>query len=369
MMEENAVQQALGMKKGYDWRRLNMKMELSYWIIEVLKKHASEKKENGRHPLNQKEILDYLNKDNPHFPEPVTEKSLRFSLEEMRRQEYHLPDNQKTLRFRKKSNRIMGYWTANSISDAELKFLIDSVMYGNILNTKKAQSLAKRIQGLSGKSLYRMTPYTSGAYGKQKYLPEIDVLGNVDSVMQAKMSGLKIQFMLNVYTVKEGEIVLEPTREYTVSPLEMVLNNGRYYMIAATDDTDKLKYYRLDLMTNIILLKDRARKPEEFNELKGFRRDDFMLKHPFMYGGQERKFWLKIKKDSFTQAVDAFSDSLRYISGAEEDDTITVTVEASEEAMKLWLLQYGDIAQAVDMNPAFAEKLKKSIEILKKNYE
>lgn len=189
-------------------------MDLSYWIIEVLKKHASEKKENGRHPLNQKEVLDYLNKDNPDFPEPVTEKSLRNALEQMRCQEVRLDDMQKNLRFIKGKNgnkRIVGYWTENSISDAELKFLIDSVMYGNILNTRKAQSLAKRIQGLSGKSLYRMTPYASGAYGKQKYFPKIDVLGNVDSVMQAKMSGLKIHFLLNVYTLRNGEIVLEPT--------------------------------------------------------------------------------------------------------------------------------------------------------------
>lgn len=342
-----------------------MNLELSHLIMDVLRKYASES-----HHLNQKEIFDYLKRDYQDLPEEITERKVRAVMDRMKYQEERLNDSQKTLRYEEKGGRNNGYWAESSISDVELKFLIDSVMYGNILTSKKAQWLAKRIQDLSGKSLYEITRYASGGYGKQKYFSdEVDVLENVDTVLKAQLSGRQIQFKLNVYTVKDGKIVLEPTKEYTVSPLEMVLSNGRYYMIAANGDSDKLKFYRIDLMTDIRQLKDRARRREEFNELKSFQRSSFMRKHPFMYGGQEGIFRLKIDKDSFTQAVDAFSDSLRDISSSEEDGTITVTVEASEGAMKLWLLQYGDIAQAVDMNPAFAEKMRESIEILREKYK
>ena len=94
----------------------------------------------------------------------------------MAAQESALPDPCKTLRFHKKNGRITGYWAANALRDPELKFLIDSVMYGNIINTRNAQNLAKRIQGLSGKNIRRLTKYASGAFGQQKYLMVISIV-------------------------------------------------------------------------------------------------------------------------------------------------------------------------------------------------
>ena len=345
-------------------------MVLSYLIIEVLKRHSSEKKQHNTHPLNQKEILHFLQEDYPYLSDEITTKTVRRALQVIREKEETFPDQYKALCFRKKNGRITGYWTANNISDPELKFLIDSVMYGNIINTRNAQNLAKRIQGLSGKNLYNLTPYASGAFGKQKYLPNIDVLENVNLIMQAQMKHRKIQFQLNVFTVKCGKIELSPTKEHTVSPLEMLLHGGRYYLIAAYDNTDKLYFFRVDLMTGIRRLDgDRARKREEFAVLKGFERDRFMLKHPVMYGGQEKRFRLKIKKEQFTQVVDTFSDSIQIIPGSDTGDAVEVAVYASDEAMRRWLLQYGDIAEALDMDDVFAHKMRESIGILRKKYE
>lgn len=338
-----------------------------YLIIEVLKRHSSEKKQHDTHLLNQKEILHFLQKDYPYLSDEITAKTVRWALQVIREKEEMFPDQYKALRFRKKNGRITGYWTANSISDPELKFLIDSVMYGNIINTRNAQNLAKRIQGLSGKNLYNLTPYASGAFGKQKYLPNIDVLENVNQIMQAQMKQRKVRFQLNVFTAKYGKIELSPTKDHSVSPLEMLLHGGRYYLMAAYDNTDKLYFFRVDLITEIRRLDDRARKRDEFAVLKGFERDRFMLKHPIMYGGQEKRFKLKIKKEYFTQVVDTFSDSIQILPGSDTGDAVEVAVYASDEAMRRWLLQYGDIAEALDMDDVFAHKMRVSIDILRKN--
>lgn len=345
-------------------------MVLSYLIIEVLKRHSSEKKQDDTRPLNQADILHFLQKDYPHLSGELTTKKVRRTIEKMVAQESTLSDQYKILHFHEKNGRITGYWIKNNISDPELKFLIDSVMYGNIINTRNAQDLAGRIQGLSGKNLCNLTPYVSGAFGKQKYLPNIDVLENVNLIMLAQTKQRKIQFQLNAFTVRHGEIKLSPIKKHTVSPLEILLHSGRYYLIAAYDNTDKVYFFRVDLMTDIRRLdNDRARSREEFAVLKDFQRDRFMLKHPVMYGEQEKRFKLKIEKSHFTQLVDTFSDSLQILPGSDTRDTIEVAVSASEEAMRLWLLQYGDIAEALDIDSAFADKMRKRIEILRKKYE
>lgn len=344
-------------------------MELSYLIIEVLKRHSSEKAQGDTHPLNRTEILGFLQKDYGHLSEEITAKKVRRAVEEMAAQEAVLPEQCRMLRFHRKNGRITGYWTANDISDPELKYLIDCVVYGNIINTQNAQSLAKRLQGLSGKNLYNLTPYASGAFGSQKYLPDIDVLENVNVIMRAQMKQVKIKFRLNVFDAKDGRIVLSPVKEHIVSPIEIVLHSGRYYLVAAYNDGDKLYFFRVDLMDRIRLLKGKkAKKMDDFAQLKDFQRSSFMLRHPVMYGGREKWFKLRVERAHFTQVVDTFSSALKILPGSDTGDTIDVEVYASEEAMRLWLLQYGDIVEALDIDSELAAKLQRSIEILQKKY-
>lgn len=334
-------------------------MELSYMIVEVLKRYSSE-----NNTLNQTQLLRHLQSDYPHLAEEITQKKLRSALEKMTAQEIELPEETRVLYYTD-ARRKKRYWTGNSLSDVELKFLIDSVVYSNIINTQNARGLAKRIQGLSGKRLRKLTPYASGAFGRQKYTADVDVLKSVEAIADAQEARRKISFDLNVYTVQNGKIVLCPTRKHTVSPLETVLHNGRYYLLACYD-SDKIYSFRVDLMTDIRQTAEPVRCG--VSALKNRRRDEFMLQHPTMYAGRVRRFTLRAKKDSLTQIVDTFSDAAAVIPGSETESTVDLRVDAGDGAMKYWLLQYADIVEAVDLPEDFAAKLKKSVEVLSQKY-
>ena len=333
-------------------------MELSYMIVEVLKRHSSEK-----NTLNQTQLLRRLQDDYPHLAKEITEKKVRSALEKMTAQEIALPEEARALRYTD-AKRKKQYWTGNSLSDVELKFLIDSVVYSNIIGTQNARSLAKRIQGLSGKRLRELTPYASGAFGEQKYTAGIDVLKNVEAIAAAQEEGRKIRFNLNVFSVQNRKIELRPTKEHTVSPLETVLHSGRYYLLACYDN-DRIYSFRVDLMTDIRQTADPARR--DVPALKNFRRDAFVLQHPVMYTGRVRRFTLRVSKDSLTQIVDSFSNAVTVVPGGETEDTVDLWVDASDGAMKYWLLRYGDIVEAVNMPEDFAAELKNSVELLAKN--
>ena len=93
-----------------------------------------------------------------------------------------------------------------------------------------------------------------------------------------------------------------------------------------------------------------------------------MLRHPVMYAGQIRRFTLRVRKESLTQIVDTFSDAATIVPGSEMEETVDLWVDASDGAMKFWLLQYGDIVEAIDLPEDFAAELKKSVEVLSKKY-
>ena len=103
-------------------------------------------------------------------------------------QESALPDEKKMLRYTD-VERKKRFWASNSLSDPELKLMIDSVLYGNIINTKQARDLATRLQGLSGKNLQQRTRYASGGFGEQKYMPND---GNPQDE-QARQKSLRIR--------------------------------------------------------------------------------------------------------------------------------------------------------------------------------
>lgn len=187
---------------------------------------------------------------------------------------------------------------ANSLSALELNFLIDSVMYVSIINTQNSRSLAKRLQGLSGKISSGLRP-THRALLASK------------SIFQTLIFR-KIRFRLNVFVAVNDKIALLPIKEHTVSPLETLLHSGQYYLIAACANTDKLYFFRIDLMTDITHMSDgTARSQDKFDSLKAFQRD------------------------RFTQVVDTFSNSLQIVPHSDTGKAVEVMVYASNEAMPL----------------------------------
>lgn len=145
----------------------------------------------------------YLIEDFPdkHRDKPITYKRVRRALRHMTDSELSKEDKDKSICYaldRKggKSN----YWTPKSISDVELKYLIDSVMYSKIFNSETAQDFAGRIQQLSGKNLYHITRNAKGnVFGKQRLTIDVNVLENIQIIMDAKEKDAFIRFNWSVY--------------------------------------------------------------------------------------------------------------------------------------------------------------------------
>jgi len=368
-------------------------MERFPLIMEVLHKYSAPPKTPGTaKPLNQKEILDKLREEYPHLAEDFSEKKLRASLEKMVRYEATLPEEKRLLRYvyggqshpdaeEEKPHpkaRIRGYWINRLFRDEELKFLIDQVMYGSILQGGTAQNLARRLQSLGGEHLRRQTPYASGGFGpgRRTVYSDVSVLDNLAVVMDAIAEQKQISFTLNVYQVKAKQIVLWPvpsprddSQERVLTPIDLIFADGRYYMLGVYEEGGKVYYHRLDLMKKVKKLeKSHGVDPSSIPERANVSRGGYRLMHPVLYGGEVRTFTLRVRKEHLTQVVDAFGDSLRPLPNTETDQTIDVSVEATTGSMERWLVRFGDILTAVDLDQDFAENLRRRVNTLWEKY-
>lgn len=262
---------------------------IAYLIIHTLKRYTTKERTQKTGPMSREEIARKIKEDYPDVY--VTSKMVRTGLEMLVSEELNLPEEQRMIGYRiyrvKDQERKTDYYYNNAISDVELKFLIDSVLHSKILQSKTAQDLAKRIQRLSGKNLLEMTPYANASFGETRFMLETDVLKNVDLLLLARRKGCFVAVDWNVYDVVEEQTSLIKLDRRILKPIDIILNDGRYFCFARHLHSDDVYTYSVDLMKNIELMEikdDRGFREERMD--RDFQRASYILTHPYMMGGK-----------------------------------------------------------------------------------
>lgn len=314
--------------------------------------------------------------------------------------------NEREIIFAKKGQqgRIIGYWMMETISESEWIYLLDSVLYSKILTKKEAENLAKRIAFLAGKKFSDLTryrhrmenqPYLVGDEDIDENMGYIEsrVLKQVHLIRKAIRQGNKVKFNLCVYDYgnqqirlvpygKHGKVLPETPEKYRedvhriCSPFDVILSNGRYYMLGADLETErntelKYKIYRIDLMNDVTINRAKAVTREkagllELNDLFAYR-----IENPYMFAGKVEKVRIRIEADQFTQIVDWFSDKFTVVGhDIDENEYYDIEVRVNLNSFTFWILQYCGVVEVLDRGKKGDKSYRsRIIETLKKALE
>ena len=356
-------------------------MKLILAIIYVLKNYSSQDIEIDKHPMKLKEVhervyqffhdgndLSMADKDKPGTIFP-TRRQVQYAMEEILEYEAHLNFNERTIFYKTRSdgNKTDYYYKDNSFTNYQLKFLIDSALNSRFINPEESNEVAEKISKLAGKDLKSITAYLP-TFGNLKTSQSVDVFSNMRLLNEAIEHNRKVSFKLNVYQTDLNLHTLDKVHE--VNPHYIIMGNNKYYLIATYNGTDKCYYHRIDLMSNIKILDiHKTMDTNSYRELKdGYNIAKYINEHPYMIGGEVRNIELKVDKYYFTHIVDWFGTNIKVLKETETETTINVIVRASVNAMQYWLLQYGEIVEAVNVNNELRKKLKHAAEIIYKKY-
>lgn len=325
------------------------KKSLNIMILQILKKYTDE-----NHSLTQQQIIKYLDLEYGMECDRRSVKSNVLSLKEMGDElgfEIDMSDGYRMI--------------SREFDDAELRILIDSVLFSKSISSKQAKDLIKKIRSMASKHFNAKVNHVSN-------LPELNrtinkqAMYSLDTINDAIAEKKKISFVYNEIGV---DLKLHPKRdrEYVVNPYQIVANNGRFYLIGNYDKYDNVSHYRIDRMTDVKMLDEKAKSMRSVKGLEnGLDLPKHMAEHIYMFSGESSTVIIKTTSEMISQITDWFGTDISIIE--KKDDAITIRVKCNISAMKYWALQYGPYVEVLEPK-ALREQIKEDIKGMAQKYK
>lgn len=292
-------------------------------ILEVLKKYSDQ-----NHKLTQNDIILYVKKD---FDIDVERKAVSRNISYLCEFGYEIET---------KADNGEGIWlVTRDFEQAELRLLIDSVYSSKFLTNSYSKALINKLNKKGSMYFKNRTKHILNIKDGAKYR-NADLFYNIDIIDEAINIRRQISFTYNSYGV-DKKLHPKSDHKYIVNPYQILINNGRYYIITNFDKYNNIVIFRIDLITNITIKKDLKRKPIRKLEghENGLELSKIKTQSPYMFSGNSETIVIQTKSEMIGTFIDWFGFNIKI--KEIDNETIEVRFKASINAMRYWCLQYG----------------------------
>ena len=247
------------------------------YILDILQKYTDEE-----HRLSQKEIQDILKRE---YEMTVDRKAVKRNLLNLIEYESNIEYREVSRKdiFRKKDS--VSYkgtsdfadkeiseddllWTdfylKQKFTNEELRLLIDSLLFSKHIPYSQAKELIKKLESLSNIYFKSCSQYIYPLPVERT--DNKQVFYNIAILDDAIRKKKKVLFEYAEYhTDKKMHLKKREdgsVREYIITPYQMAVQEGKYYLICNYDKYDDISNYRVDRIRNIQILEEKG-KPFE----------------------------------------------------------------------------------------------------------
>ena len=243
----------------------------------------------------------------------------------------------------------------------DLHLLAECVYTAKFISEKTANHLLGIIGQFLSEHQAKKFKYDAVMVGRQRTEND-NVYYNVLTINDAMSKRLydethkpeKISFKYLEHTIGNVNRQVERGRgkKYVVSPYQIVINDGNYYLLAFDDQSKKIKTYRIDRMKDVDLQGDPRDGEDEFKkiDMKNYTKRSFS-----MYSGKTQKITLQCINPLLDTMIEKFGR--RGVTYTKVDDrhfNVETTVDVSNQFYG-WLLGFGKKARLISPEDTVAE--------------
>ena len=223
---------------------------------------------------------------------------------------------------RKTQNR---YFVASRHFDtAELKLLIDAIQSSRSVTKTKSRNLIRKLA-------FFVNPGQKNLLRRQLYVDQRVKTDNerimiiVDKIFSSIAEKKRVAFHYFDYTEEKKKVHRHNGQLYTVTPLDMIWSNDRYYFTALDDKDGKVKIFRTDRVADLEISRLSARKKPA-----GYRPESYHSGVFSMYKGPEYEITLLCEKGLMNSIIDRFGEKVHTEVADEEHFIVRTTVSLSD---------------------------------------
>ena len=355
-------------KKEGDGMEPTKKMLIMY-ILEILQKYS-----DAQHTLSQKDIREKLWDD---YGMDAERKAIKRNLQNLIDMGYDIEYNEVTRMTpnpktgKMEENTVTSdYYLERDFTDAELRLLIDGLLFSSHIPYSQLKKLVSKLEGLSNKYFEAHVKHIHAVPHDQPQSPSL--FYTIETLDDAISRKRKVTFAYGEYgtdkklhkRLKEDGTV----RQYVVSPYQMAARDGRYYLICNNDEFDNAANYRVDRIMDIRILRDEPIRPfRELTTSSGRKLDlaQYMDEHIYMWSSDTSRVRFRITKSRLNSVFDHFGKDVTF--EKETEDEVEVSARVTEAAMLQFAKNYAPYV--VVLEPAsLVEEIKEDVRKTLKAY-
>ena len=307
----------------------NTKLKLLY-LKEIFEKHSDE-----QHILNAGDIADRLLRD---YGLECERKSVYKDIEVL--MDYGM-DIVKT-----RSPKNGFFLASGSFELAEIRLLSDAVQAADFITKNKTKKLIEKIEGFT-------SVYHAEVLKKQVYIDNRPKSGNesiyyvIDALDNAIKAGKKVRFSYSRRKMDDKYAARKETRMFTLSPYALIWSNDHYYLVANNEKYDNLMNVRVDRISGVRILEEKARPVSEVSGYKRyFDAADYAAKTFNMFTGEMQMVELRCSNAILEPIFDRFGE--RVNTRKYDDSHFLLRTEATiSEGLVSWIMQFGTDIEAI----------------------
>ena len=345
------------------------KKMLIMYILDILKRYS-----DADHTLSQKDIREILERD---YDMKAERKAIKRNLQNLIDMGYEI-EYEETTRMTpdpktgelEESVITSDYYLERDFTDAELRLLIDGLLFSSHIPYGQLKKLVGKLEGLSNKYFEAHVKHIHAVPQDQPQTPAlfytIEVLDDAIS-RKRKVAFAYAEYgtdkKLHKRTREDGKV-----REYVVSPYQMAARDGKYYLICNNDEFDDAANYRVDRIVDIRILNDEPIRPfADLTNTSGQKLDlgKYMDEHIYMWSSDTSRVRFRIEKSRLNSVFDHFGKDITF--EKETEDEVEVSARVTEAAMLQFAKNYAPYV--VVLSPAsLVEEIKEDIRKTLKAY-
>ena len=299
------------------------------YILDILQKYTDEE-----HRLSQKEIQNILKREyEMTFDRKAVKRNLLNLIEYGSNIEYREVSRKDIFR-KKDSVSYKGtsdfadkeiseddlLWTdfylKQKFTNEELRLLIDSLLFSKHIPYSQAKELIKKLESLSNIYFKSCSQYIYPLPVERT--DNKQVFYNIAILDDAIRKKKKVLFeYVEYHTDKKMHLKKREdgsVREYIITPYQMAVQEGKYYLICNYDKYDDISNYRVDRIRNIQILEEKG-KPFETLKWSGHQPmnlNEYMKEHVYMYSSENAFVKFRIVKAMISDVIDLLGKGVYY---------------------------------------------------------